>query len=91
MFPGYSISRCVFKVDPSSAGVAMSETPKHLLSRQWSASTLLRGNSFLTEQHEKNKTLSYEDVLKVTWLQQKYLPSEKIKEYDSYKSWTHTI
>lgn len=74
---GYSISRCVFKVDPSSAGAAMSETPQHLLSRQWSASTLLRGNSYLVEQQEKNKQLSYDDILKVTWLQLKYLPTEK--------------
>ena len=46
----------------------MTDTPKTLLSRQWSASSLLRGNSYLQEQQEKNKKLTFDDVMKASWL-----------------------
>ena len=42
------------------------DSPQSMLSRQWSASTLLRGNSYLMEQHETNKSLTYDDILKVS-------------------------
>ena len=46
----------------------MTDTPKTLLSRQWSASSLLRGDSYLQEQQEKNKKLTFDDVMKASWL-----------------------
>lgn len=47
---------------------AMFLSPQRLMSRQWSASTLMYGNSFLQEQHEKNKSLTLDDVIKVPCL-----------------------
>lgn len=45
--------------------MATEGSPKTLLSRQWSASTLLRGNSYLLEQHTRNQSLSFDDLIHV--------------------------
>ena len=46
----------------------MSSPPAPLQSRQWSCSTLLRGNSFLREQRATNNMKNFDDVLAVPQL-----------------------